>query len=81
MTLASVQDTTSAGNRPWPRTRLIVIAGLGATVPRKGEERLLALARAGDDSAYAAALRPVLAATATTDVLIVLTIFLMVVKP
>jgi hypothetical protein len=60
---------------------LIVIAGLGATVLRKGEERLLALAEAGEDGAYAAALRPVLAATALTILLIVLTIFLMAVKP
>jgi hypothetical protein len=60
---------------------LIVIAGLGATVMRKGEERLLALAEAGDDGAYAAALRPLLTATVTTVLLIALTIFLMVVKP
>jgi uncharacterized membrane protein len=60
---------------------LIVIAGHGATVLRKGEERLLALAEAGDEGAYASALAPLIGWTALTIILIVATIFLMAVKP
>ncbi len=60
---------------------LIVIAGLGATVLRKGEERLLALSAAGDEGGYAAALRTLMAWTAVTIGLLVLTIFLMAAKP
>ncbi len=60
---------------------LIVIAGLGATVLRKGEERLLALSEARDEGGYAAALRTVMAWTAVTIALLVLTIFLMATKP
>ncbi|HXD53476.1 MAG TPA: DUF2269 family protein [Solirubrobacteraceae bacterium] len=60
---------------------LIVIAGLGATVLRKGEERLLALAEAGQQDGYDAALRTVLAWTLLTVALLVVTIFLMAVKP
>jgi uncharacterized membrane protein len=56
---------------------LIVIAGLGATVLRKGEERLLALAEAQDQRGYALALRTLTAWTLVTVALIVLTIFLM----
>jgi hypothetical protein len=60
---------------------LIVIAGLGATVLRKGEERLLALAEAGDERGYGGVLRTVMGWTALTIVLIAVTIFLMAVKP
>ena len=60
---------------------LIVIAGLGATVLRKGEERLLALAEAGEETAYDAVLRTVLGWTLLTVALLVVTIFLMAVKP
>jgi Predicted integral membrane protein (DUF2269) len=60
---------------------LIVIAGLGATVLRKGEERLLACAESGDEGAYAKVLAPLLGWTALTLALIVVTIFLMAVKP
>lgn len=60
---------------------LIVIAGLGATVLRKGEESLIAHSEAGDETAYAATLHTVLSWTALTLVLIVVTIFLMAVKP
>jgi hypothetical protein len=60
---------------------LVVIAGLGATVLRKGEERLLAMAEAGDEAGYAGALRPLMSWTLVTIALIVLTIFLMAVKP
>jgi hypothetical protein len=60
---------------------LIVIAGLGATVLRKGEERLLALAEQHDESGYAAALATVMSWTVLTLALLVVTIFLMTVKP
>jgi uncharacterized membrane protein len=60
---------------------LIVIAGLGATVLRKGEERLLAMAAAGDEAGYAGALRGLMNWTLVTIALIVATIFLMAVKP
>jgi len=60
---------------------LIVIAGLGATVLRKGEERLLALAEAQDGEGYSLALRALLAWTLLTIALIVITIFLMAAKP
>lgn len=60
---------------------LVVIAGLGATVLRKGEEGLIAHSEAGDEKAYAATLHTVLSWTALTLLLIVVTIFLMAVKP
>jgi hypothetical protein len=60
---------------------LIVIAGLGGTVLRKGEEALEATADAGDEAGYAAALARVRTWTAVTLVLIVVTIFLMTAKP
>ncbi len=60
---------------------LIVIAGLGATVLRKGEERLLAHAEAGDETAYDGALRTLLGWTSLTLLLLLVTIFLMAVKP
>ena len=60
---------------------LIVIAGLGATVLRKGEERLLALAESADETGYDAALKPIMAWTALTVALLVVTVFLMAVKP
>jgi uncharacterized membrane protein len=60
---------------------LIVIAGLGASVLRKGEERLLAMAAAGDEAGYGRALRPVMRWTLVTVLLLVATIFLMAVKP
>jgi hypothetical protein len=60
---------------------LIVIAGLGATVLRKGEEALESTADAGDEAGYAAALARVRTWTFVTLLLIVLTIFLMTAKP
>ena len=60
---------------------LIVIAGLGATVLRKGEEQLLALAEAGDEPGYGAGLRTLMRWTGVTILLLVVTIFLMAVKP
>jgi hypothetical protein len=60
---------------------LFVIAGLGATVLRRGEERLLATAEAGDDAGYAATLAGVRTWTYVTLALVVLTVFLMAAKP
>jgi hypothetical protein len=58
-----------------------VIAGLGATVLRRNERRLVACSEAGDETGYAAALGSVQAWTAVTIVLIVVTIFFMTAKP
>jgi hypothetical protein len=60
---------------------LILIAGLGATVLRKGEERLLELAERQDEAGYAGALANLMRWTLLTIVLIAVTIFLMAVKP
>jgi hypothetical protein len=60
---------------------LFVIAGLGSTVLRKGEEQLEASAGAGDEPGYAAALATVRTWTLTTLALIVVVIFLMTAKP
>jgi Predicted integral membrane protein (DUF2269) len=60
---------------------LLVIAGLGATVLRRGEERLVASSETGDEVAYAATLATVKTWTAVTIALIVITIFLMAAKP
>jgi hypothetical protein len=60
---------------------LFVIAGLGATVLRKGEEGLVASAEGGDEAAYDRALATVRTWTFVTIALIVITIFLMTAKP
>jgi hypothetical protein len=60
---------------------LLVIAGLGATVLRRGEEHLVASAQAGDEADYEATLARVNVWVAVTLVLIVITIFLMTAKP
>jgi hypothetical protein len=60
---------------------LFVIAGLGATVLRKGEEALEATADAGDEAAYSRALAGVRRWTLITLALIVFVIFLMTAKP
>ena len=60
---------------------LFVIAGLGSTVLRKGEERLEATAAGGDEPGYAAALAIVRKWTLITLALIVVVIFLMTTKP
>lgn len=69
---------------PWvtgPFVLLFVIAGLGATVLRRGEERLVATSDNGDEAGYASALRTVRAWMYVTLALIVLTVFLMTAKP
>ncbi len=60
---------------------LFVIAGLGATVLRRGEERLEATAAGGDEPGYTAALATVRTWTLVTLALIVVVIFLMTTKP
>jgi Predicted integral membrane protein (DUF2269) len=64
-----------------PFVLLLVIAGMGATVLRRGEEGLVAKAEAGDETGYEAALATVKAWTLLTIFLIVVTIFFMTAKP
>ena len=64
-----------------PLVLLFVIAGLGATVLRRGEEGLVATSEAGDEAGYARALAGVRTWTYVTLVLIVITIFVMSAKP
>ena len=71
-------------DEPWVSislVMLIVIAGLGATVLRRSEERLVATAEAGDEHAYAATLRTARTWTLITIALIVVTIYVMSAKP
>jgi len=70
--------------RAWvivPFTLLLAIAGLGATVLRRGEQRLVQTAEAADERAYLAALSTVTLWTTVTICLIVVTIFFMAAKP
>ena len=64
-----------------PLVLLFVIAGLGVTVLRRGEERLVATAEAGDERAYADALKTLRLWTVVTLALIVVAIFFMAAKP
>lgn len=64
-----------------PFALLFVIAGLGGTVLRRGEERLLDTSEAGDEAAYATALAGVRTWTHVTLALVVGTIFVMTAKP
>ena len=64
-----------------PLVLLFIIAGLGGTVLRRGEEALVATAEAGDEDAYAAALGTLRMWTWVTIALIVVAIFFMAVKP
>jgi hypothetical protein len=59
---------------------LFVIAGLGATVLRRGEERLESTASGGDEPGYTATLATVRTWTLITLALIVVVIFLMTTK-
>ena len=71
-------------DEPWVTISLvllIVIAGLGATVLRRGEEQLVASAEAGDEERYANALSTARTWTLVTIVLIVVTIYVMTAKP
>jgi Sec-independent protein secretion pathway component TatC len=64
-----------------PLVLLFVVAGLGATVLRRGEERLLALADSGDEGGYATALSGVQRWTWVVIALVVVTIFIMAARP
>ena len=64
-----------------PFVLLFVIAGLGATLLRRGEEALVATSEAGDEAAYAATLATVRTWTYVTIALIVITIYFMTAKP
>lgn len=79
--LASDRDLWS---KTWvlvPLALLFVIAGLGVTVLRRSEERLLETAERGDDAAYARALSTAQLWTSVTLALIVVAIFFMAAKP
>jgi hypothetical protein len=64
-----------------PFVLLFVIAGLGATLLRRGEESLVATSEAGDEPGYSAALGKVRTWTYVTLALIVIAIFFMAAKP
>jgi Sec-independent protein secretion pathway component TatC len=64
-----------------PLALLFVIAGLGVTVLRRSEERLLETAERGDDAAYTRVLSRAQLWTNVTLALIVVAIFFMAVKP
>ena len=71
-------------DEPWVSisfVMLLVIAGLGATVLRRSEERMVEAADGGDEQGYAAALGTARTGTLVTLVLIVLTIYVMTAKP
>ena len=71
-------------SRTWvivPFILLLVIAGLGVTVLRRGEQALIASAEAADEAAYDARLAVVRIWTLITIALIVVTIFFMSAKP
>ena len=79
--LATDADLWSEAWVTGPLVLLFVIAGLGATVLRRGEEGLVATSEAGDEEGYAKALSTVRSWTSVTLVLIVITIFVMSAKP
>ena len=64
-----------------PFVLLFVIAGLGSTVMRRGEEALLTASERADDAAYATAFATVRIWTAVTVALLVITVFFMTAKP
>ena len=81
ISLASDRDLWSEVWVTVPLVLLFVIAGLGVSVLRRGEERLVATAEAGDEPGYATALGTLQTWTAATIALIVVAIFFMAVKP
>lgn len=71
-------------SEPWvtvPLVLLFVIAGLGATVLRRAEERLVATSEGGDETGYASALATARTWTYVTLALVVITIYFMTAKP
>jgi Sec-independent protein secretion pathway component TatC len=79
--LASDADVWSEVWVTVPLVLLFVIAGLGATVLRRGEERLEATAAAGDEAAYSGVLANVRTWTYVVLALIVIAVFFMTAKP
>jgi hypothetical protein len=71
-------------SRTWvvvPFVLLLVIAGLGITVLRRGEEQLIEASQSGDEPAYASTLATLRAWVLLTLALIVVAIFFMTAKP
>ena len=64
-----------------PFVLLFVIAGLGATVLRRGEERLVERSEAGDGPGYQSTLASVRTWVYVTLIVIVIAIFFMAAKP
>lgn len=64
-----------------PLVLLFVIAGLGVTALRRGEERLLTAAESADEPGYATALASLRTWVLVTDALIVIAIYFMTAKP
>jgi hypothetical protein len=84
--LAGIYLATDADlwSKAWvtvPFVLLLVIAGLGQTVLRRGEERLVSTAEAGDAPGYASTLATVRTWVWVLLVLVVIAIFFMTVKP
>ena len=79
--LATDRDLWSETWVTVPFVLLFIIAGLGATLLRRGEERLAATSEAGDEAGYAAALATLRSWTYVTLALIVIAIFFMTAKP
>ena len=79
--LASDADLWSKAWVTVPFVLLFVIAGLGSTVLRRGEERLVATAEEGDAAGYTSALDTVRTWIWVLLVLIVIAIFFMTAKP
>jgi hypothetical protein len=79
--LATDADVWSEAWVTVPLAILFVVAGLGVTVLRRGEERLVERSEAGDEAGYAAALATVRTYTFITLALVVIAIFFMAAKP
>jgi hypothetical protein len=79
--LATDHDLWSKAWVTVPFVLLLVIAGLGSTVLRRGEEKLIETAEAGDDAGYASTLATVRTWVWVLLALIVITIFVMTAKP
>jgi len=84
--LAGAYLATDAGvwSEAWvtvPLVILFVVAGLGVTALRRGEERLVERSEAGDEAGYAAALATLRTYTFITLALVVIAIFFMTAKP
>jgi hypothetical protein len=79
--LATDADLWSEAWVTVPFVLLLVIAGLGTTLLRRGEEGLVATSEAGDEAGYTAALSSLRTWTYVTLALIVIAIFFMAAKP